>query len=187
MGAMTGDPKTPAFILPPPLRPAHTTYVPALAYGNTWGWLEINSDGYVYPGGLDNAEFQYLSLRGVSYETSAPAGTENLTLLPGWASSEPQSNTGNPQVYKMADGVVELSGSMHGGNVTSQLSAFQLPAGDRPAHVMMIPLYTYGGSAGYISILPTGVVQAGGIEISSTTVSGNLFTSLDGVSFTAGV
>jgi hypothetical protein len=108
--------------------------------------------------------------------TTTPPFT-TLTLVNGWA------NYGNGTA---SAAVASIHGIVHlkGGIKTSGTNPvpFTLPAGDRPAHDVYVPVGLCGGDNGRLAITPTGVVT---VETEGGATWGNAqcFTSLDGVSF----
>ena len=106
---------------------------------------------------------------GVSWHT--------LSLLSGWQSSQGTYNSGDPS-WAVKAGVVYLSGSLH--QPTAGFSEFAvLPAAARPAHSLVLPVYTVNGTTGDLYIQPTGEMF---IFASS---DAQAYTSLAGVSFPA--
>jgi hypothetical protein len=106
---------------------------------------------------------------GVSWHT--------LSLLSGWQSSQGTYNSGDPS-WAVKGGVVYLSGSLH--QPTAGFSEFAvLPAAARPAHSLVLPVYTVSGTTGDLYIQPTGEMF---IFASS---DAQAYTSLAGVSFPA--
>jgi hypothetical protein len=142
--------------LPKADRPAHNLYINVFTgSAGVPGVLYIGASGAMEAFG-SNA-YTFTSLATVSFPTAALAA-HNLTLKNGWESSQPAYQTGNP-AYAVSDGVVYLSGSLHAG--TSAL-AFVLPKAARPAHLMLVSVYTFDGSAGWLEIQPSGQVDLEG-------------------------
>jgi hypothetical protein len=107
--------------------------------------------------------------------TTTPPFTA-LTLVNGWA------NYGNGSA---SAAVANIHGIVHlkGGIKTSGTNPvpFTLPAGDRPAHDVYVPVDLCFGDNGRLAITPTGSVT---VEAEGGTWSNaQCFTSLDGVSF----
>jgi hypothetical protein len=102
-----------------------------------------------------------------------------LTLLNGWRSSQPMYGTGRPAVAA-SGGVVRLSGSLHQPSGNNNEFAV-LPPGDRPAHLVYLPVYADGGGEGSLEIAPGGAMYLFG--------TGNTkgYSSLAGLSFPAGL
>ncbi|HEY6276682.1 MAG TPA: hypothetical protein VIX86_10160 [Streptosporangiaceae bacterium] len=101
--------------------------------------------------------------------------SQPLTLLNGWASSQPIYGTGDPAVSEN-DGIVHLSGSLHQPSGTNDEFAV-LPPAYRPGHTLYLPVYTYDGGEGSLEITPGGAMSLFG--------AGNTkaYSSLAGVSF----
>ncbi len=166
------------FTLPAGDRPAHNVYVPVdLCNGNN-GRLDITPNGVVTVRAEVGkwASAQCLtSLDGVSFARSASSFTP-LTLKNGWANYG--SGTASPAARNIS-GIVHLQGAMRT-NGTNQV-AFTLPAGDRPALRVFVPVDLCGATNGDLFIQPDGsvTVEAEGGGWSNA----QCFTSLDGVSF----
>ena len=102
----------------------------------------------------------------------------NATLQNSWQSGHKMNPIDAPPGYvKDSVGVVHLRGDIFGGS--NDTTAFVLPKGLRPSHVVYTPIYTASGALGYVLIQPNGKVIP---------FDGNVgaFASLDGVSFAAG-
>jgi len=100
-----------------------------------------------------------------------------LGLLSGWQSSQGTYHSGDPS-WAVKGGVVYLSGSLH--QPSAGFSEFAvLPAAARPAHSLVLPVYTVGGTTDGLYIQPTGQMF---IFASS---DAQAYTSLAGVSFPA--
>lgn len=113
--------------------------------------------------------------------TSAPAAGvtwHRLTMMNGWKSAG-SIGTGFPS-YAVKNGVVYLSGSVRqlSGNV---VEFALLPKAARPAHLVVIPVYTNGDTNGWLEIYPTGNIYAN----SNPYTNAQDYTSLAGVSFPA--
>ncbi len=159
--------------LPKYARPAHTLYITVYTNGDALGILYVGNGGTVEAFGGNAVTFT--SLAAVSYPTAA-VKSQTLTLKGGWTSSQSAYGTGNPS-YAISGGVVYLSGSMHTGG-SSQLAAV-LPAAARPAHRMVILVYTFQGVApGALEIMPTGKVYVFGSHAGG-------YTSLANISYPA--
>lgn len=100
-----------------------------------------------------------------------------LTLMNGWDGTTAWTNT-PPQYAIGAQGLVHLRGSMDNGSVGV---AFQLPAEARPSDTKYLTTYTFGGSPGYLVILPNGNVSA--TNSVDGAANAHSFTSLDNISF----
>ena len=99
-------------------------------------------------------------------------------LRNGWQSGHKSNPLDAPPGYaKDSLGVVHLRGDIFGGS--DDTTAFVLPRGLRPSHVVYTPIYTASGAIGYVLVQPNGKVLP---------FDGNVgaFASLDGVSFVAG-
>jgi hypothetical protein len=119
--------------------------------------------------GRGDARQRAAAVTGVSWHT--------LSLLSGWQSDQGTYNSGNPS-WAVKSGVVYLSGSLH--QPIAGFSEFAvLPAAARPAHSLVLPVYTVGGTTGDLYIQPTGqaFIFASG--------DAQAYTSLAGVSFPA--
>lgn len=108
---------------------------------------------------------------------AAPAALpkwHNLTLLNGWHYGG--SSSYHAAFYKDSGSVVHLRGSASGSNEL----VFRLPAGDRPAHTIWLPVYTNNATVGGLEIESNG---------SAFLFNGNgngdvgAYSSFDGVSF----
>jgi hypothetical protein len=98
----------------------------------------------------------------------------NAALKNGWTNSGARFP---PAGYAMdSSGIVHLRGSIHGG----MGSAFVLPRGLRPSHVLDIPDVIAGADA-YVFITKDGKVNPEGEATAASAL-----TSLDGISFAAG-
>jgi hypothetical protein len=160
----------PFAVLPKPARPTRNLYIEVQTAGEVPGILYVGADGtmWAYSGNATGLT----SLAAVSYP-AATMKSAKLGLEHGWASSQSIYGTGDPS-YAISAGVVYLSGSLHSTG-TSHVAAL-LPKAARPAQQLFIQVYEYGGSTGWLQILPTGQVEVFGSEAS-------LYTSLAGVSY----
>ncbi len=157
--------------LPAAARPGHTLWLDASTVNGTVGYLAIYPSGVMYAEDGTGSASAFTSLAGVSFP-GRTIRSHGLGLLHGWKSSQPQWNSGNP-AYNVSNGIVYLSGSLHGG--TSAKFAM-LPKGARPSHEVFVSVYTYQGTQGQLGIDPDGTMFAAGPSARS-------FTSLAGVSF----
>jgi hypothetical protein len=99
-------------------------------------------------------------------------------LRNGWQSGHKTNPLDAPPGYaKDSLGVVHLRGDIFGGS--NDTTAFVLPRGLRPSHVVYKPIYTAAGVIGYVLIQPNGKVLPFGGNV-------NAFASLGGASFVAG-
>ncbi|HUZ37059.1 MAG TPA: hypothetical protein VMV17_12085 [Streptosporangiaceae bacterium] len=110
-------------------------------------------------------------------QAPVPAGVtfHKLTLIHGWASSQPIYTTGDPSVG-ISNGIVYLSGSLHQSSGSNNEFAV-LPAAYRPNHFLYLPIYTLSDGEGSLQINPDGRVYLFG--------GGNTqgYSSLAGVSY----
>jgi hypothetical protein len=156
--------------LPKYARPAHKLYIQVFTNGDEPGILYVGDGGTLKA--LDGNALTFSSLAAVSYPTAA-VKSHKLTLKNGWTSSQSVYDTGDPS-YAVSRGVVYLSGSLHKGG-TSHLATI-LPRAARPAHRMVVAVYTFDGTdVGWVDIMPTGHVKVFGAEA-------HIFTSLANIS-----
>jgi hypothetical protein len=121
-----------------------------------------------------------LPLSGAALAAAAPTTTPGftpLTLVNGWANYKYGSARA---AVASINGIVHLKGGIktRGTNPVP----FTLPAGDRPAHNVYVPVDECTGDNGRLDIAPTGVVTVEAEEGASWS-NAQCFTSLDGVSF----
>jgi hypothetical protein len=164
-------------VLPKAARPARKLYLAVYADG-------VIGDLVVYPTGVMNVlsaapleAKSFTSLDGISFPVAPTTGLA-LTLINGWKSGG-QFGTGVPSVWK-ENGVVHLLGSLQAptsSGISSDVFAV-LPPGARPARVLYINTFGYGGTGGSISVAPNGAMR---VRITQ----GNSFTSLAAISFPA--
>ena len=107
--------------------------------------------------------------------TTTPAFTP-LTLVNGWA--DYGNGSANPAVAKV-NGIVHLQGGMKTSGTNPV--PFTLPAADRPAHDVFVPVDLCNGDNGRLDITPSGVVTVEAEE--GVWANAKCLTSLDGVSF----
>ena len=178
-GIKTSGTNPEPFTLPAGDRPAHKVYVPVTQCGGDNGRLDITPGGVVTVETQDGANWAnaqcFTSLDGVSFARSANSFIP-LTLKNGWVKYG--FGTVKPAARKIS-GIVHLEGAM----MTTGLNqvAFILPAGDRPALRVFVPVDECGATNGDLFIQPDGSVTVeaeGGIWGNA-----QCFTSLDGVSF----
>ena len=100
-----------------------------------------------------------------------------LTLLNGWGT---YPGSAAPAVASIA-GIVTFKGALSTTSTNTNLVAFVLPAGLRPAKYINIPVDMCNASEGELNIAPTGVAE---VISDGATTSATCFTSLDGASFT---
>ncbi len=158
--------------LPKADRPARVLYVPIFSTDGKTGLtcgLKVTPSGQVSVFG-DPAVRNFSSLAGVSFPIALKSS--KLTLASGWKTAP---GTAAPRV-SLSHGVVYLSGAVSGG---SQVLVTTLPAADRPAHTVFMPVSMAGGTAGRLAIDPQGHVYVNGNNATA-------LTSLEGVHFPLG-
>lgn len=141
--------------------------------------------GTLLTGGAGAAS-AYAATASASTSTSTPnastvtAGVtwHRLSLLDGWTSAG-SLGTGYPS-WTVQGGVVYLSGSVRQGS-GNYVKFAVLPPAARPAHLVLTPMYTFGGTNGWFEIYPTGQIYASSNPYSNA----QDFTSLAGISFPA--
>ena len=174
--------------LPQQARPASNLYLSVYTMNGTVGVLQINTNGamYAYNGNSGGNVTAFTSLAGVSFPGTTVA-QQSLQLLNGWQSANGQWGTGNPS-YSVTDGVIHLSGSLIGSQVTPGLgdNAAEefavLPSGARPFWCSSTETYTYAGVPGVLAVEPTGEMDAyatGGHIYNTPSAQ---YTSLAGIS-----
>jgi hypothetical protein len=123
----------------------------------------------------------FAALGGGAYAASS-IGTKGIHFTtvklksPWQAGSKTNHQDAPPGYAKDSLGVVHLRGDIFGSNDTT---AFVLPKGARPSHLVYAPITTQSAAAGAVLIQPDGKVIPYGGNV-------NAFGSLDGVSFVAG-
>jgi hypothetical protein len=145
--------------------------------GITWPRLRFPS-----PALIVSCLALFAALGGGAYAATS-SGTSGIhftsaKLQNNWQSGHKTNPTDAPPGYaKDSVGVVHLRGDIFGG--LNNTTAFVLPKGLRPNHVVYTPIYTASGALGYVLIQPNGKVIP---------FDGNVngFAALDGVSFVAG-
>jgi hypothetical protein len=159
-------------VLPRSARPANALAIGIYAYGGSIGELTIAPDGKMSAslGGTD----QFTSLAGVSF----PLGTRatQLNLHNGWKPLPSASHDGRP-AYRVADGLVYLSGAMHQPSGSGKKFAV-LPRAARPAHALYMTFYA-AGTIGTLVITPPGMM----FIYCSPQSAAQVFTSLAGISY----
>lgn len=98
-----------------------------------------------------------------------------LTLVNGWTSAP--FGTQQAGVKQLNDGIVTFTGAIAGGTSSA---AFTLPAEDRPASNVFLPVDMCNATKGRLEITPSGV---GVVQSEFAFSDASCFTSLDGVSF----
>src|SRR5260370_14462010 len=87
---------------------------------------------------------------------AAPSGTfTKLTLVNGWATS---SGSATPAVADIS-GIVHFKGAISTSSGNTNLVAFVLPPGFRPANDVNVPVDMCNAAGGELNIAPTGVTQ----------------------------
>lgn len=158
--------------LPPGARPAHWLFIQVYTNNGVEGTLEIRPDGTMHSFYGGSGSFT-ASLAAVSFPTAA-IKSHRLTLQNGWQSSESTYLSGDPSAA-IGGGIVYLSGALNRTVAGSRQFAV-LPRADRPAHVLRILDYAFGGTTGWLTIEPDGAIFAYGAQATS-------FTSLAGISY----
>ncbi len=145
-------------MLPKGARPAHFLYITVPAGGPTSGYLEICPNGamYAYDSPEDDA-WVLTSLSGISFPRASLAA-HALTLRNGWKSAQDRYSTGDP-AYSISGGVVHLSGSVYQ-STGSQMEFAVLPKAARPAHNILMSVYTFDGAVGALLIFSNGDLYA---------------------------
>lgn len=161
-------------VLPKAARPASQEYITVYTNSYTTGVLLIYPNGVLATYG--GAARQFSSLAGISYPQTSVV-RHKLALIDGWESGQGTYGTGDPS-YSVVGGVVHLSGSLVQPGGGTGLFAV-LPPGVRPAHSLVIQVYTYNGSVGSVTIRPNGQV----IAYSITVADAQDFTSLAAISY----
>ena len=101
----------------------------------------------------------------------------SLALQNGWADFS--TGTGAPAVTNI-NGIVHLKGAI--ATTGANPVPFTLPAGDRPATNVWVPVDLGAATAGLLDITPSGVVT---VKAEQTWFDAQTLTSLDGASFAA--
>jgi hypothetical protein len=172
------NPTGEAFILPTAFRPNHTVYVPVTLCNANSGRLNIYPTGLVdvvAEGGTSSNADCGTSLDGAWFAQSETSFTQ-LTLQNGWHNY--QSGTATAAVRKIS-GIVHLEGAIATSG-SSQLVAFTLPLGFRPAHNVYVSVDQNNASKGNVLIDSNGQVT---VFAEGNPSDATMFTSLDGVSF----
>jgi hypothetical protein len=118
-----------------------------------------------------------ISAAGAQAATTMPGITfTKLTLINGWGT---YSGSASPAVADIS-GIVHFKGAVSASSGDTNLVAFVLPPGFRPAKYVTVPVNMCDGTGGELAVAPTGVTQViSGLKQSEATC----FTSLDGASF----
>jgi hypothetical protein len=167
-----------AFTLPDGLAPGSDTYVKVDLCNATNGRLFIHTDGTVTVQQKSGDPFVnaqcFTSLDGVSFVPGGAFG--KLALVNGWTGAP--FSTSAPAA-SVTGGIVQLSGAM----ATSGTNpvAFTLPAADRPATSVYVPVDLCNATNGRLLIQPSGVVTVQ--QQDSGFGNAQCFTSLEGASF----
>src|SRR5215469_8964204 len=99
-----------------------------------------------------------------------------LTLINGWNT---YSGSASPAVADIS-GIVHFKGAISTSSGNTNLVAFILPPGFRPAKYVDVPVDMCNATSGELNIAPTGVTQ---VISQGANSNATCFTSLDGVSF----
>jgi hypothetical protein len=176
-GAMgTSGSNTSPFLLPSSSRPSTDVYVPVDLCNAALGRLHIQPSGQVdvqVENSFSDAQC-FTSLEGVSFALGN-SGFTALTLENGWTNAP--FSTRNVAV-KNDGGIIRFEGAMatSGTNAT----AFNLPAGFRPATDVYVPVDLCDSTKGRIRIQPSGDVD---VEPETSFSNAQCFTSLEGATF----
>ena len=155
-------------VLPDNYWPGIELYMPVFTSGGAQGVLAIHGDGRMdVVGGHRTA---YSSLAGLSFPLTLKSS--KLTLLNGWKTAP---GTAAPSV-SLSNGVVYLSGAISAG---TQVLVTTLPAADRPAHSLFMPVSMAGGTEGSLAIDTQGHVYVMGNGATA-------MTSLEGIHYPLG-
>lgn len=111
----------------------------------------------------------------VSHAPNASHRWHNLTLTSGWRYGGARSF--HAAYYKDSQGIVHLRGSAADG---TKGPVFTLPPGYRPSHSIRLPILAVGGSAGAMTIVPTGQAYLYDANGNRNVVN---YSSFDGISF----
>ncbi len=130
-----------------------------------------------------------LSLGGTGYALNVashvPAGQaaqaslpkwHNFTLLNGWLFAGGGSY--RPAFYKDSQSIVHLRGAADDGSAS--LAVFRLPIGDRPSHIIFVPIVAASSVDGSLEVLPDGFAFLNDANGGSNVFG---YSSLDGVAF----
>jgi hypothetical protein len=121
--------------------------------------------------------FPLISAAGAQAATAMPIVTfTNLALLNGWGT---YPGSASPAVTDIS-GIVHFKGAISTNSGNTNLVAFVLPPGFRPAKNVTIPVNMCDANSGELAIAPTGVTQ---VISQGATSTATCFTSLDGASF----
>ena len=166
------------FTLPVGDRPANEVHVQVDLCNANSGRLNISPTGVVdvvaEGGNSSNADCG-TSLDGAWFAPSETSFTQ-LTLQNGWHNYE--DGTATAAVRKIS-GIVHLEGAIATSG-SSQLVAFTLPVGFRPAHNVYVSVDMNNASKGHVLIDSNGQVT---VFAEGNPSDATMFTSLDGVSF----
>jgi len=167
-----------AFTLPQGLAPGSATYVKVDLCNATNGRLFIQPSGVVTVQQENGDPFSnaqcFTSLDGVSFIPGGPFGA--LALVNGWTGAP--FGTASPAA-STTGGTVQLSGAMSTSGTNPV--AFTLPAADRPASNVYVPVDMCNATNGRLFIQPSGAVTVE--QEDSGFANAQCFTSLEGVTF----
>ena len=168
-----------AFTLPPAFRPSTNVYVLINLCTGSIGRLDIAPSGAVAvtPEGTNNFWMVQCgtSLDGASFALS-PTSFTALTLQNGWMNAP--SGTAKAAVRTIS-GIVHFKGAIWTNGTSGD--PFVLPAGDRPANEIFIPVDLCDGNNGRLDIQPDGVVAVQ--PENGDFAQAQCLTSLDGAFF----
>ena len=118
-----------------------------------------------------------ISAAGAQAATTMPGITfTKLTLINGWGT---YSGSASPAVADIS-GIVHFKGAISASSGDTNLVAFVLPPGFRPAKNVVVPVDMCNANSGELAIAPNGVTQ---VISQGATSTATCFTSLDGASF----
>jgi hypothetical protein len=121
--------------------------------------------------------FPLISAAGAQAATTTTPAYTPLTLINGWTNYG--SGTANAAVTSI-NGIVHFKGAIKASSGDTNLVAFVLPPGFRPAKFVDVPVDMCNATSGELNIAPTGVTQ---VISQGATSNATCFTSLDGASF----
>ncbi len=114
------------------------------------------------------------STPGVEHASAQRVGWANLGLINKWTGNT--DGDGTPGFGVNGTGIVYLRGALSSG--TDNWFA-TLPAGNRPAHILFVPIYTNSSTEGSLEIDPDGDMYLTGSQSRN-------YSSLAGISFVIG-
>jgi hypothetical protein len=117
----------------------------------------------------------FFGLGAANAHASADLWTTPLTLVNGWTGAP--YGTNSPGVRQVDDGIVTFVGAISGGTADV---AFTLPAADRPAGNVYVPVDMCNSTKGWLYIQSSGVVT---VQAQGAFSDAQCFTSLEGATF----